>query len=405
MSTNIKILLDNRREKADKTYPLILRIIHLRKSTSIPLGYNLKETDWDANKSLVKKSYKGVTNIIRLNNIIQKQKLKAFDIISKLQESGEIDSLSVTEIKARIVSKNDTISFYKFTEELIEELKKAERYSYAKSVNSTMIAVQRFKKKRDFNFDKLNYKFIIQFDNHLKGLGLSLNSIAVYMKTVKMIYNRAVKVGVAKNESYPFSGYTIKTTKTKKRAVRRNIIEQIEKLDLPENSRIKHAQNYFLFSFYAMGINFVDIAELKLNNLVEGRLEYTRSKTKKEYSIKISEPLKKILKPYIEGKAKEDYIFPIIQRIEDPELKYRDIENKRLVYNKLLKKIAVKCNIETNLTSYVSRHSWATIAKHKGVPVAVISEGMGHSDTRITEVYLDNFDTEVLDDFNDMITG
>lgn len=405
MSTNIKILLDNRREKADKTYPLILRIIHLRKSTSIPLGYNLKETDWDANKSLVKNSYKGVTNVIRLNNFIQKQKLKAFDIINKLQESGEIDSLSVTEIKARIVSKNDTISFYEFTKELIEELKNAERFSYAKSVNSTMIAVQRFKKNRDFNFDKLNYKFIIQFDNHLKGLGLSLNSIAVYMKTVKMIYNRAVKVGVAKNESYPFNGYTIKTAKTKKRAIGRNIIELIEKLDLPKNTRIKHAQNYFLFSFYAIGINFVDIAELKLNNLVEGRLEYTRSKTKKEYSIKISEPLKKILKPYIKEKTKDEYIFPIIQRIENPELKYRDIENKRLVYNKLLKKIADQCEIETNLTSYVSRHSWATIAKHKGVPVAVISEGMGHSDTRITEVYLDSFDKEVLDDFNDMITG
>ncbi len=405
MSTNVKILLDNRREKSDKTYPLILRIIHNRKSTSIPLGYNITETDWDTEKLLVKKAYKGVISVTRLNNNIQRKKLQAFDIVSKLQESGEIDKLSVSELKARIVSKNATVSFYEFTEELVKELKKAERFSYAQSVDYTMKAVKKFKSDKDFNFDKLNYKFIIQFENHLKGRGLTLNSIAVYMKTVKMIYNRAVKIGVAKNDTYPFVGYTIKTTKTKKRAVRRDIIELIEKQELKENSKIWHAKNYFLFSFYAMGINFVDIANLKLINFIEGRLEYTRSKTKKEYSIKLSKPLKRILKPYLKGKNKDDYVFPIIKRIGKPELEYRDIVDQRLKYNRLLKNIAELCEIETNLTSYVSRHSWATIAKHKGVPVAVISEGMGHSDTRITEVYLDSFDKEVLDDYNELITG
>jgi len=404
MSTNVKILLDTRREKSDKTYPLILRIIHNRKSTSIPLGYNLKEADWDSEKLLVKKTYKVVTSVTRLNNNIQRKKLQAFDIISKLQESGEIDKLTVSEIKSRIVSENATVSFYEFTEELVRELEKAERFSYAKSVDSTMKAVKLFKKSKDFNFDTLNYKFIIQFENHLKGRGLTLNSIAVYMKTIKMIYNRAVKVGVAKNDTYPFTGYTIKTTKTKKRAVRRDIIELIEKQELKKNTRIWHAKNYFLFSFYAMGINFVDIASLKLSNLVEGRLEYTRSKTKKEYSIKLSEPLKRILKPYIESKTKDEYIFPIVRRIGNPELEYRDVVDQRLKYNRLLKNIAELCEIETNLTSYVSRHSWATIAKHKGVPIAVISEGMGHSDTKITEVYLDSFDKEVLDDFNELIT-
>jgi site-specific recombinase XerD len=405
MSTNVKILLDNRREKANKTYPLILRIIHNRKSTSLSLGYNLRKTDWDEEKSLVKKSYDEVSSISRLNNYILRQKLHAFDIINKLQDSGEIETLSVSEIKARIVSKNATVSFHDFTNDLIDELKKAGRFSYAQSVYSTLRAVKLFKKDKDFNFDKLNYKFIIQFENHLKGRGLTLNSIAVYMKTVKMIFNRAVKVGIANKESYPFSGYTIKTTKTKKRAVPRNIIELIEKLELPENNKIWHSRNYFLFSFYAMGINFVDIADLKLENLIENRLEYTRHKTKKDYSIKITEPLKRIMNPYLKGKTKEDYIFPIVRRIGNPELEFRDVVDQRLKYNRLLKKIAEMCGIETNLTSYVSRHSWATIAKHKGVPVAVISEGMGHSDTRITEVYLDSFDKEVLDDYNEMITG
>ncbi|MEZ5196370.1 MAG: site-specific integrase [Bacteroidales bacterium] len=405
MSTNILILLDSRREKKDKTFPLILRIIHNRKSTSIPLGYNLKKNDWNEEKSMVKPSFKGVSSVTRLNNYIQKQKLYAFDIINKLQESGEIETLSVSDIKSRILLKSAKVSFYEFTNDLIDELKGAGRFGYAQSVYYTMNAVKRFMNEKDFDFDKLNYKFIVQFENHLKGRSLSLNSIAVYMKTIKMIYNRAVKVGVAKKESYPFDGYTIKTAKTRKRAVRRDVIELIENLDLPKNTKIWHSRNYFLFSFYAMGINFVDIADLKMSNIVEGRLEYTRNKTKKDYSIKITEPLQNILNLYIKNKKKEDYIFPIVKRIGNPELEFKDVVDQRLKYNRLLKKIAEMCGIETNLTSYVSRHSWATIAKHKGVPVAVISEGMGHSDTRITEVYLDSFDKEVLDNYNEMITG
>ena len=363
------------------------------------------ENDWNDHANEVKKSYSGVSNTTCLNKLIQQQKINAMDIVNQLQDSGEIDNLSVREIKIRIVSQKSGISFYTFSEEIIEEMKGVERFGYARSINDTLQVVRKFKKNTDFTFQQLNYTFLIQFENDCRRRGTSLNSIAVFMRTIKMIYNRAIKAGIVKQEQYPFKGYKIKTTKTKKRAVRRDVISLIEDVILPEHSRIWHAKNYFLFSFYAMGINFADIAHLKMNNIIEGRLEFTRQKTRKDYSIRISSHIQNILNLYCKNKNAEDYIFPIITQEGLPEQEYRQFIGKRRMYNIKLKEIANLCGIESNLTSYVARHSWATIAKRKGVPVAAISEGMGHGDVKTTEIYLDSFDKEVLDDYNDLITG
>lgn len=405
MSTNIRIVLDTRFEKVDQTYPLIIRISHNRRNISIPLGYSLLEKDWNEQSKEVKSSFKGVSNVTRLNKLIQQKKINAMDIINQLQDSGEIENLTVKEIKSRIINQQSEQTVFSFTEQLIAELKDAGRYGYARSINNTLQAIKKFSSAKDFTFKQLNYMFLTNFENACLKDGLKINSIAVYMRTTKMIYNRAIKAGIVKRELYPFLGFTIKTTKTKKRAVRREVIELIEKFEPVVNTRIWHAKNYFLFSFYAMGINFADLARLKMSNIVEGRLEFTRQKTKKDYSIKVNKAIQEILDLYCTNKHEDDYIFPIITRAGNRELEYRDVSEKRKIYNQMLKEIANLCGIESNLTSYVARHSWATIAKRKGVPVAAISEGMGHGDVKTTEIYLDSFDKEVLDDYNDLITG
>ncbi len=153
-----------------------------------------------------------------------------------------------------------------------------------------------------------------------------------------------------------------------------------------------------------MGMNFADMAHLRIENISEGRIEYKRQKTKKQYSIKITPQMDKILQYYIPQKESEKYIFPIISVEGSPKQEYQEFFEKRRTFNKQLKEIAKLCGIEANLTSYVARHSWATIAKWKEVPIAAISEGLGHGDVKTTEVYLDSFDKEVLDEYNQRIT-
>jgi len=404
MNTSIKISLDTRREKKDGSYPIILRLAHGRNTIPISLGYSVPENDWDDSSGKIKKTYKGISNVTRLNNLIQKRKANALDIITQLLDSGEIQYLTIKELKDRIVSESSKTTFYKYTEQFIDELKDAGRLGYAQSVKSTLNAVKRFRNDKDLTFEEFNNKILLQFDNYCRKNDLAVNSIAVYMKTIKVVFNRAIKDGYVKRDFYPFSGYKIKVAKTRKRAIRRDVIKLIEDLSFQEGSKLWHARNYFLFSFYTMGMNFADMAYLKVENLNDGRINYTRQKTRKKYSIKINSSIQEIMSHYIDKKEPDTYIFPIILRTENKILEFKDISERRRRYNHYLKDIAKHIGIETNLTSYVARHSWATIAKHKGVPIAAISEGMGHEDVKTTEIYLDSFDKEILDDYNEMIT-
>ena len=145
-----------------------------------------------------------------------------------------------------------------------------------------------------------------------------------------------------------------------------------------------------------------DLAHLKISNLVGGLVYYDRQKTGKPYDIKIRPEIQQILDIYIQGKGEDDFIFPIIKRIT-PEDHYKDIAWARKKYNKRLKDIAKLCGIAENLTSYVSRHSFATQAKNLGIPIASISDLMGHESIKTTQVYLDTLPSDLLDEYHAQI--
>jgi integrase/recombinase XerD len=215
--------------------------------------------------------------------------------------------------------------------------------------------------------------------------------------------------GIVQESFYPFgrNKYTIPTGPSRKRAISKNDIIKIKNLDLPENSPLWHARNYFLFSFYTMGMNWSDMAHLKIKNIVNDRIEYIRLKTKrktdKSFSVKINPKIQGILAYYAYGKDMDDLIFPIIQRTDNPSIIREDIMNRLRRYNKNLERIGDLCGIEEKLTSYVSRHSWATIAKKSGIDIGIISDALGHQDALVTRTYLDSFGNKEIDLANDNI--
>ena len=160
---------------------------------------------------------------------------------------------------------------------------------------------------------------------------------------------------------------------------------------------------FFYIKLLSNKLKLTDIAFLKPTNIINGRLEYTRRKTNKNYSLALYDKPQKILNYYLKRKKKDDYIFSIIKR-EDPEWIRKDIRNGLKTFNKYLRLIAKELNIEGNLTSYVARHSWATIGKHLNVPIQVISEGLGHDSIQTTQIYLDSFDKSVIDEASMLIT-
>ncbi|MEN8126030.1 MAG: site-specific integrase, partial [Bacteroidota bacterium] len=386
----------------DNTFPIILRLSHLRKSTSISLGHFVPEKDWDPSKRIVKKSFKGVSSISKLNNKLQKEKTRAVDIINDISDKGGLNYLSINQVKERIVNKNSYDSFFDFGYRLVDELKKSKRYGNARSYNGVLGILKRYNKNKDLKFNELNYDYLKKFERHHLSKGNTYNGFSSYMRTIRAIYNKGIKEGLIERQAYPFALYKIKTTTTEKRAIDIEHIKRILELKLYTDHSLFNYRNYFLASYMLYGISFIDLAFLKIENIIDGRINFQRKKTSKIYNIKITDQLKEILSFYINDKTKDDYIFPIIRR-DTLELKYRDVEWARKRYNKGLKDIAGLCDIEHRLTSYVSRHSFATQAMLQDVPLMAISAMLGHSKLNTTQIYLKSLPNNILDEYNERI--
>jgi len=323
------------------------------------------------------------------------------NIIVKLQDDNILEGLSVKGLKDRIARKNASTSFFAFAEEQIKELKKAGRLGTARSYYTTLNVLKTFNRNKDLQFKALNYKFLTSFETDHISKGLSYNGLAVYMRTIRSLYNKAIKAGLVEGELYPFKDYKVKTVPTSKRALGWEQFKRIIVLELAPDHECFDARNYFVASYLMYGMNFADMAYLRKSNIIGGRIKYRRQKTSKLYDIKITEMLGKIFEHY--QSAERDYIFPILKR-DTLVLQDRDIMWARKRYNKKLKVIAQLCGIEENLTSYVSRHSFATQAMLKQVPINAISAMLGHSSIKTTEIYLKSLPSETLDDYNERIT-
>ena len=399
MKTTVVLALDTRKPKTDGSCPVLLRIIHYRASAGIRTGIYIQEKDWDEQKRCIKPSYRGTQSVSRLNNSLQKKKSEVIDAITKLDDKKLLDSYTVYQLKDLLEKKPENASFITYTESLIADLIEANRIGNARCYKSALAALKTFCKGRDFTFHQINHDFLVRFEiQHLKK-GKSYNGLSAYLRAVRAIFNQAIKAGMVDKELYPFDSYEIKTTKTRKRAISLEAIKGIEQLAFAPDHPLYHSRNYFLASFYLRGMSFADLAELKVSNIISSRIYYQRKKTDKPYNVMITDELQQILSIYLPGKEKDAYIFPIVKR-SAPQEKYNDIEWARRRFNKKLKKIADKCGIEENLTSYVSRHSFATRAKNLGIPIASISDMLGHENVKTTQVYLDTLPSDQLDAFH-----
>lgn len=404
MNTFITSILDQRRAKKDGKFPIIFRLTHNRKTTSIATGYSVLEIHWDSKKKQVKSNYREVESVHFLNTILSKEKARLNELINKIYDKGDLQYLSVQQLKQCLTRKINFKSFVEYGNHLAKELISVRRFGTARSYLCTVKIMKTFAKKKDIKFNEVNYDFLVRFEKfHLKKEGNNLNGLAAYLRTIRAIYNKGIKDGCIEKEAYPFNKYKIRTTPTRKRALDVLYIKKILQLDLSIEHQLFHARNYFLISYMLYGMSFMDMAFLKIADIKNGRIVYQRKKTSKNYNIKISDKLNEILKFYVKDKSQHEFIFPIILR-SNPEQQYQDVIRRRKEYNQKLKRIALLCDIEQSLTSYVSRHSFATNAMLQDVPIQAISSMLGHSKLNTTQIYLKSLPTNVLDDYKERLS-
>jgi integrase/recombinase XerD len=409
----VKLELFKSKSLKDGRHPIMLRITHERRNKYIKTGLSAFPEEWDKKSMQLTTTYKKNFKLAQprfesLNAALLNKLADALNDSFELQR--EKHTLNIDELKAKIKKVSKSAKMYEFSEKIIKENKSKGSIGNAANYQTMLNVVKKFHGEKELKITDIDFAWLKQFDSWCQSKGNSVNSISVYVRALRALYNRAIAEGLVTSETYPFGKgkYKIAQAPTQKRAINKDDINKIKKARYPENSSLWHTKNLFLFSFYCRGMNWIDMAHLRLKNIVNGRIEYIRIKTKrksgKAFSIKINGQIKDILDWYCKGKESKDYIFPIIFRKENPELARKDIKNGLKSFNKYLKKIAEKCKIQGDITSYVSRHSWATIAKKIGVDIAVISDGLGHADMHVTQIYLDSIDNEDIDKANELVT-
>lgn len=409
MALNIKLLLDKRRSKKDGTYPLVMRILYSRKSINVALGYSLLESDWNERDEKIKATTKQFEGVARLNNYLHKQRVKAYDLFTKLQDSDELKSLNLTDIKHMLVGDtyDSQSNVFEFIDSEIFQLKKARKDGNAAVYKTLRNKLKSHVGSETLTFHQITFSFLKKLETTHYAGGAKVGSLSVYMRTLRALYNKAIKAGVVEKESYPFDDYKIKNGKPVRKSLSLDGFEIFKETKLPRGSSKEEAKKLFMASFYLRGMNWMDMAYLKLSDFDKGRdrVNYVRRKTNEPFNIKVHPKLREMLDMFLSSdNRKGDFVFPIIPK-EAVTAKYNDlIRGKRERVNKRLKEIARECDIEP-FTIYAARHTYATMGKRKGVPTAVIQESLGHSTEAMTQTYLDSFENKVVDDYDDLIMG
>lgn len=287
---------------------------------------------------------------------------------------------------------------FNFMSSVMERLKVMGRQRTFETYASTLKSFTAFRKNNDLALSEMDSDIMMLYEAYLRNRGLTKNSTSFYMRILRAVYNRAVEKELTIQRN-PFRHVYTGVDRSVKRALPIDDIKRIKKLELSGHRSMAFARDMFLFSFYTRGMSFVDMAFLRKEDLRNGVLTYRRRKTGQRLSVKWERCMEEITGRYDTGGSK--YLLPIIKCSDrDSRIQY---QSAMCLVNRNLKSVGRMAGVPLSLTMYVARHSWATVAKSKNIPISVISEGMGHDSERTTQIYLASLDVSVIDRANSLI--
>ena len=393
---------------ADHEGAIYYQIIHERKVRQLPTDYKVFSSEWDESRSMVTTTQKSE----RKSFILSIRERIRWDVERLFKIDRKLDSNGLTYTAEDVIDEFNRYaheySLFNFMESLIARLRQHGRVRTCESYRSTLNSFRKFLEDQapddnhhqngDIMLDSITSNVMEAYEAWLRQRGASPNTISFYARILRAAYNRAVEDDIIENRN-PFRKVYTGVDKTVKRALPLTSIRKIRSLDLSLSPSLDFARDMFMMSFYLRGMSFIDMAFLKKSDLRNGSVTYRRHKTGQLLVIAWTDEMQLILDKYPENGS--DYLLPIIRNPGTVELyAYR---NAGYNINRSLKKVAEKAGIDVHLTLYVARHSWASAAKAKGIPLSVISEGLGHDSEATTQIYLASLDTSLVDNANSLI--
>lgn len=402
----IKVVLQ-KVKRANGTYPVRIRVTKNRKSKYFKTIFYALHGEFDERAEQFTRKY---ANYIQSNRVLLKFKDRALKIYTELEYENE--DFSLTDFERAFVSSakpaQNTDNFFYFWNDLINDLNAAGRTGDARIHKHSYAALKKYNGSTQLKFDQIDITFLQKFESRLRSQGGTNGGISVRMRSIRTVYNLAIsrsdiktKIGKRLNENYPFKKYKISRLKSNpiKKALPYEDMMKIVKMDISKYPHLIQSHKLFVFSFYTRGMNFTDQMLLEWIQISGNKINYHRSKSKGSFNITILPPVREILDYFKENTRGTKYVFPILLKDDMTPIQVENRKHKtRKQYNKDLKEIAFHCEIDTNLTSYVARHTFANSLKQLGVATDVISEALGHQNIAVTQAYLKGLDSSVIDE-------
>jgi len=383
---------------ADHEGTIYYQIIHERKVRQLLSDYKVFTSEWDESRSMVTTTQKSERKsfILSIRERIRWDVERLTKIDRKLDANGL--TYTVDDVIDEFLRYSNEYSLFNFMQSMIVTLKQRNQLRTAETYKAALNSFKKFRINEDVMLDTITSDMMLSYESHLKHRGNTPNTISFYMRILRAVYNNAVDNEVIENRN-PFRKVFTGAEKTIKRALNLTTIKKIKNLDLSLSPKTDFARDMFMMSFYLRGMSFIDMAYLRKTDLENGHMTYRRRKTGQQLTIEWTKEMQMILDKYPENPTR--YLLPIITKEEGNQRRHARNVNESI--NHHLKKVAEKVGVLSPLTMYCARHSWASAAKAKGIPLSVISEGMGHDSEATTQIYLASLETSVVYKANALI--
>lgn len=398
MSETVKVLCYKSKTLKDGSHPLMIRVCKDGKKKYQSLGISILPAHWDFKKNEPNElcPNKDEVRLLIQQRIYELQKT----ILTKRIEGKDFTASSLLKPSATSSCLHNNVeecfTYY------ISQLKEQGRLRYAGMYEVSHNSFIKFNNgSLELPFNDIDMIWLKKYETRMLKHGLAINTIGTRIRHLRAVFNMAIEHHVIDKECYPFHAYKVSkmSQSTPKRAMSKIDIKKV--IEYQGKSEMeKLAIALFTFSYFTAGINFIDMAMLKEDNIVDGKLCYIRAKTKKQIIIPLQEKSKEIISHYSNGsKSRSGYIFPILSAYHKNEIQKANRLHKVLAkINRALKHIGENLGLPIKLTTYVARHSFATVLKRAGVSTSIISESLGHSSEKITQIYLDSFEKSQIDE-------
>lgn len=374
------------------------QIVHDRKVRHMLTGHKLFSSEWDVRRSTVVVSPESDRrHLLRTVREHIRRDLERLAGISRRLDADRM-AYSVDDLIEEFRIFICEYSLVNFMEGIIRSLRLSGKTRTSETYRAALGSFMNFREGEDIMLDCLNSEIMEKYEAWLLRRGVRWNTVSFYARILRAAYNRAVEHGAIEDRR-PFRHIYTGIDKTVKRALPLGVIKKIVGLDLSLFPAVDFARDMFLLSFYLRGMSLIDMAFLKKSDLCNGCVTYRRQKTGQLLTIAWTDEMQQLLDKYPENAS--GYLLPIIR---NPVRAERSAyHNMGYNINHNLKKLAELVGLGIPLTLYVARHSWASAARAKGIPLSVISEGLGHDSETTTRIYLAELDTSKVDRANSII--